>query len=131
MARSMVSFGMFCTRAFSTAVRSRGLPLMSPPPTRAETVSSLMSLVHIFDFLESEASFLCLILLQRLCPDMAPIIVMPGPRTSHFSARISQGGPAPGVGGKEVWFQASELSQAVCTNRWTAPPFQLPAETET
>ena len=66
MARSMVSFGMFSARALSTAVRKRGLPLMSPPPKRAETVSSLMSLVQTFDFLESEASFLCLILLQRL-----------------------------------------------------------------
>ena len=61
MARSMVSFGMFSPRAFSTAVRKRGLPLMSPPPKRAETVSSLMSFVQTFDFLESEASFLCLI----------------------------------------------------------------------
>jgi hypothetical protein len=43
----------------------------------------------------------------------------------------TQGGPDPGVGGSGVWFQALELSQAVCTSRWTALPFQLPAETET
>src|SRR4029079_4733980 len=71
MARSIVSFGMLTSRALSTAVRRRGLPLMSPPPRRAEIVSSLMTLVQSFDFFESEASFLCLILDQRLWPDMA------------------------------------------------------------
>src|SRR5215468_1965283 len=69
----MVSLGMFTPRALSTAARSRGLPLMSPPPRRAEIVSSLMTFVHSFDFLESEASFLCLILDHRLWPDMAAI----------------------------------------------------------
>src|SRR5215510_13806633 len=70
IARSMVSFGMFTLRALSTAARNRGLPLMSPPPSRAEIVSSLMTFVQSFDFLESEASFLCLILDHRLWPDM-------------------------------------------------------------
>src|SRR5262245_21993754 len=70
MARSIVSLGMLTMRALSTAVRRRGLPLMSPPPSRAEMVSSLITLVHIFDFLASEASFLCLILDHRLWPDM-------------------------------------------------------------
>src|SRR5580698_2971622 len=136
MARSMVSFGMFWPRALSTAVRKRGFPSMSPPPIRADSVSSLMSFVQVFDFLESEASFLCLILDQRLCPDMPPIIVTgPGPVSNffgRFSGRIFHyGGPHPGVGGRGVWFQASGLSQAVWTSRWTALPFQLPAETET
>src|SRR6476660_1528177 len=70
IARSMVSLGMLTVRALSTAARRRGLPVMSPPPNRAEIVSSLMTLVHSFDFLESEASFLCLILDHRLWPDM-------------------------------------------------------------
>ena len=70
MARSMVSFGMFTLRALSDAARRRGLPLMSPPPSRAESVSSLMTLVQTFDFLESEASFLCFIFDHRLCPDI-------------------------------------------------------------
>src|SRR3954452_12500557 len=70
MDRSMTSLVMLAARALSTAVRKRGLPLMSPPPVRAETVISLMILVQTFDFLESEASFLCLIFDQRLCPDM-------------------------------------------------------------
>ena len=43
---------------------------MSPPPSRAEIVSSLMILVQTLDFLESVASFLCLIFDHRLCPDM-------------------------------------------------------------
>src|SRR4051794_8688190 len=70
MDRSTTSLVMLAARALSMAVRRRGLPLMSPPPVRAETVISLMILVHTFDFLESEASFLCLIFDQRLCPDM-------------------------------------------------------------
>jgi hypothetical protein len=52
---------MFWPRALSTAERKRGLPLISPPPSLAEIVISLMTLVQSFDFLESEASFLCLI----------------------------------------------------------------------
>src|SRR5580692_2723710 len=70
MARSMVSLGMFTARALSAAARKRGLPAMSPPPRRADSVSSLMTLVQTFDFLESEASFLCFIFDHRLCPDM-------------------------------------------------------------
>src|SRR5579871_4764435 len=97
MARSIVSFGMLTSRPLSTAVRRRGLPLMSPPPSRAETVISLMTLVHIFDFLASEASFLCLILDHRLCPDM--------PLSYHVAlsaGRRGHSGPAPGIGGRGV-----------------------------
>src|SRR4051794_28574444 len=72
MARSMVSFGMFCACALYMAVRRRALWLTSPPPARVETVISLISLVHSFDFFDEVASFLCLILDQRLWPDMAP-----------------------------------------------------------
>src|SRR3569623_1099664 len=68
--RSFTSLVMLTARPLSTAVRSRGLPLMSPPPMRAETVISLMPFVHSLDFLASDASFLCLIFAQRLCPDM-------------------------------------------------------------
>src|SRR4029079_16164472 len=105
IARSMVSLGMLTSRALSTAVRRRGLPLMSPPPSRAEIVSSLMTLVQSFDFLESEASFLCLILDQRLWPDMTghfyhnPSIqlrTLKGFRTSGAQADLVYGGPAPG-----------------------------------
>src|SRR4051812_47701170 len=71
MARLMVSAGMLSALALSTAARSLGLPLRSPPPVRAATVISLMNLVQPFDFLASEAAFLCLILLHRLWPDIA------------------------------------------------------------
>src|SRR5215813_12137007 len=85
IARSIVSFGMFTPRALSTAARNRGLPLMSPPPSRAEIVSSLMTFVQSFDFLESEASFLCLILDHRLWPDMTANFYH-SPRPRHLRA---------------------------------------------
>src|SRR5215470_19990737 len=116
MARSMVSFGMFTPRALSTAARSRGLPLMSPPPIRAETVSSLMILVQTFDFLESEASFLCLILDHRLWPDM--LLYLPQrPHGREFLPR--HGGPEPGVGASGVRLHASGRTHAVSTRRCT------------
>src|SRR3954462_10213223 len=64
---------MLTVRALSTAARRRGLAVTSPPPSRAEIVSSLMTLVQSYDFLESVASFLCLILDHRLWPDMVAI----------------------------------------------------------
>ena len=64
IARSMFSFGMLCARAVSTAVRSRGLELRSPPPMRAATVISLMNLVNSLPFFASLAAFLCLIVLH-------------------------------------------------------------------
>ena len=90
---------MFAPRALSTAVRNRGLPVMSPPPSRAEIVISLMIFVQTFDFFESVASFLCLIFDQRLCPDMPP--VLPRCRGTWESQRDRHvwcyGGPQPGV----------------------------------
>src|ERR1700722_20979925 len=103
MARSMVSLGMFTLRALSAAPRRRGLPAMSPPPRRADGVSSLMTLVQTFDFLESEASFLCFIFDHRLCPDMPISYHNPrGPETFlHRPVEprrtIRQDGPQPGV----------------------------------
>src|SRR5436190_15165208 len=76
MARSMVSVGMLWPRAVSMAVRSRGLPLGSPPPSRAEMVISRITLVQTLDFFESEASFLCLILDHRLWPDMPAVLTL-------------------------------------------------------
>src|SRR3954447_1472756 len=75
----MVSVGMFWPRALSTAVRRRGLALTSPPPRRAETVISLITLVQTLDFLASVASFLCLIFDQRLCPDMGSFVALSRP----------------------------------------------------
>src|SRR5678816_1934839 len=91
-------FGMLTVRALSTAARKRGLPVMSPPPSRAEIVSSLMTLVHSFDFLESEASFLCLILDHRLWPDMVAIFYHNPARSRRTRAgRGVQRRPVPGV----------------------------------
>src|SRR3990167_8598774 len=61
IARLMLSAGMFCSLDFWMAVRRRGLPSGSPPPMRADTVISLMSLVKLFPRLESTAAFLCLV----------------------------------------------------------------------
>src|SRR5262249_41428009 len=70
MARSIVSPGMLWERAARTAVRSRGLAFTSPPPRRAATVISLMSLVKIFPRLASLAAFLCLMVLHLEWPDI-------------------------------------------------------------
>src|SRR5688572_27929719 len=86
MARSMVSPGMLSFFAASTAVRSRGFALMSPPPRRAATVISLMSLVKILPRLESFAAFLCLIVLHFEWPDMA------NASGSERPVRLPQGG---------------------------------------
>src|SRR5215471_19324459 len=96
MARSIVSLGMLTPRALSTAARNRGLPLMSPPPTRAETVISLMTLVQTFDFLASDASFLCLILDHRLWPDIPsslPHLAWEGLRPAHGRACVEGAAP--------------------------------------
>jgi len=60
IARSMLSLGIDCCLATVTAVRRRGLPLISPPPRRAAMVISLMSLVKSLPRLASRAAFLCL-----------------------------------------------------------------------
>src|ERR1700760_2555039 len=97
MARSIVSFGMLASRALSTAVRRRGLPLTSAPPRRAEMVNSLITFVHIFDFLASVASFLCLIFDQRLCPDMADLYHGHDPSGRSRARRFGQRRAVPGV----------------------------------
>src|SRR3954453_7043735 len=50
------------------ALRRRGLPVGSPPPMRAATVSSLMSLVKSLPRFASSAPFLCLIVAHFECP---------------------------------------------------------------
>src|SRR5947209_7003338 len=72
MARSMLSLGMLFSRAVVTAVRRRGFALMSPPPSRAATVISLMNLVNSLPRRASLAAFLCLIELHLEWPDMDP-----------------------------------------------------------
>src|SRR5438128_4377287 len=71
MARVMFSAGMFASRAARTADRRRALWSGSPPPVRAATVTSRISLVKSAPLLAPIASFLRLILVHRLWPDMA------------------------------------------------------------
>src|SRR6185369_17145754 len=70
MARSMLSAGILDCLAVVTAVRSRGLALMSPPPIRAATVISLIILVKILPRFWSLIAFLCLIELHLEWPDI-------------------------------------------------------------
>src|SRR3989338_6631355 len=70
IARSMVSLGTDCARAFSTERRNLELPVMSPPPSLAATVISLSSFVKTLARLASAAPFLCLILDHLECPDI-------------------------------------------------------------
>src|ERR1700733_7283974 len=70
----MLSLGIDCWRAVVTAVRRRGLALISPPPMRAATVISLISLVKALPRLASVAAFLCLIELHFEWPDIAKFL---------------------------------------------------------
>src|SRR5881398_1689226 len=87
MARSMLSVGMLFWRAVVTAVRSRGFALMSPPPSRAATVISLMNLVKSLPRRASLSAFLCLIELHLEWPDMArcPAVPQAPRRVNHES----------------------------------------------
>src|SRR5690606_24722199 len=67
----MLSAGMFAAFAVSTARRSRGLKLGSPPPSRAATVISRISLVNMWPRFASFAAFLRLICAHLLCPAKA------------------------------------------------------------
>ncbi len=70
MALSIVSLGMFWSRALSTASRRRGLAATSPPPSRAATVISLMSRVKILPRFASVAALRCLMFAHLLWPAM-------------------------------------------------------------
>src|SRR4030067_979956 len=71
MALSMLSLGIFSALAARTAARSLGLALISPPPKRAATIISLMTLVKSFPRLASAAPFFRLIVLHFECPDIS------------------------------------------------------------
>src|SRR4051794_29881894 len=61
---------MFASRAAAIATLRRALPAGSPPPMRADTVSSLMTLVKSRPFAAPTTAFARLIFDQRLWPDM-------------------------------------------------------------
>src|SRR3954464_12957068 len=88
----MVSLGMFASRAARSAVRSRALCSGSPPPLRAATVTSRMSLVKRTPLVAPIASFLRLIFVHLLWPDMlhtpSPLLLPPDapPKTAVASS---------------------------------------------
>src|SRR4051812_44057824 len=99
MARVMLSAGMLASRAASTAERRRALWSGSPPPLRAATVTSRMSLVKSTPLVAPIASFLRLILVHRLWPDMAALLCK-GSARSNTPPGLDpdgQGGGPPGV----------------------------------
>src|SRR5215210_1546449 len=71
MPRSMFSPGMFTALAASIAVRRRGLPPGSPPPLRAATVISRITLVQDEARLASVIAFFRLICFHLLWPAMS------------------------------------------------------------
>src|ERR671925_891337 len=73
-ARSMFSPGMLTALAASIAVRRRGLPPGSPPPLRAATVISRMTLVQEEARRASVTAFLRLICFHLLWPAMAELL---------------------------------------------------------
>jgi hypothetical protein len=74
MALVMLSAGMFSPRARSDGLAQPGVAaLTSPPPMRAATVTSLISLVQTLARLASAAPFLCLMVDQRECPLMSVV----------------------------------------------------------
>src|SRR3954467_15665452 len=74
MARSMLSQGMLTALAASIAVRSRGLPPGSPPPLRAATVISRMTLVQEEARRASVTAFFRLICFHLLWPAIAELL---------------------------------------------------------
>jgi hypothetical protein len=66
MARSMLSLGMLFSVALSTASRSLGFMLASPPPIFAATVISLMRRVKILPRLASWRPLRCWMLAHLL-----------------------------------------------------------------
>src|SRR2546428_4069995 len=95
MARVMFSAGMFASRAARTADRRRALWSGSPPPVRAATVTSRISLVKSAPLLAPIASFFRLILVHRLWPDMAaPRLPVRAHLARAARARQRSGGPS-------------------------------------
>src|SRR5437660_7506414 len=100
MAREMVSLGMLASRAASTAERSRALWSGSPPPVRAATVTSRMSLVKSAPLVAPIASFLRLIFVHRLWPDISSLSESRPHLACARRVRQSSGrapGRAPGI----------------------------------
>src|SRR6266542_1915850 len=70
IARSIVSFGIDASRAFSIAFWSARLAPGSGPPSRAATMIARASFEKSWPRFASAAPFLCLMEDHLLCPDM-------------------------------------------------------------
>src|ERR1041385_4386857 len=70
MPRLMLSAGMLTALASAMAVLRRGFESGSPPPMRAATAISLISLVKSLPLFASAAPFLCLMVAHFEWPDM-------------------------------------------------------------
>ena len=75
MARSMLSFGIDASRAFSIAFWSARFPAGSGPPSRAATMIARASFEKSWPRFLSVAPFLCLIECHLLCPDTLASLV--------------------------------------------------------
>src|SRR5438552_990895 len=71
IARSIVSFGIEASRAFSIAFCRARLAAESPPPSRAATMIARASFEKSLPRRASATPFLCLIDDHLLCPDTA------------------------------------------------------------
>src|SRR5689334_8526983 len=93
MARSMLSLGMLTWRALSMAYRSLRFIEGSPPPWRAAMMIARLSLLQSLPRLASMAPFLCLMVAQWECPDMAPpsVLVALWPGAAHARAHGRHG----------------------------------------
>src|SRR5688572_16159714 len=100
MARLMLSAGMFTDLALSTAVRSRGLELGSPPPRRAAIDISRMIFVKILPRLASRAPFLCLIDAHLECPDIGSLLQTTWRLRVYHPSRQQKSPDARGIGAR-------------------------------
>src|ERR671922_469481 len=74
IARSILSFGIDASRAFSIAFCSARFPAGSPPPSRAATMIARESFEKSLPRRAPATPFLCLIELHLLCPDTAHLL---------------------------------------------------------
>src|SRR3954467_2781422 len=92
--------------ASEIALRRRGLPLGSPPPMRAATVSSLMSFVKSLPRLASSAPFLCLIVAHLEGPLMGVPRAVIG-RANRPVGALHRSGAGAGVQARRKWDESA------------------------
>src|SRR4030042_1088182 len=100
----MFSRGMFAAFPVSIAVRRRAFPAGSPPPWRAATVISLMSLVKWAPRRESVTAFLRLICFHLLWPATTHLRRLPGiyfPRGTPATSALDRQEPRGEVSRRE------------------------------